>query len=287
MRLVFFHSADFFNFLFKLLFLYSLPFCYLKVPLIYESVMFCFWLSKKFVSFLLCIWILSLQFFQQLLLPNQFLFWVKKLFRQIWNFHFVFRFFILEFMANELTFITDRENVIVVKTDHHLIDPLGVGLNFINFLVQTQWISTISDCSRLILFIRGVHKNFFAVQEHDFRNVGVGEDSAWSWNSVFDSILFYALSLLVLFCLWGDLDLVNALVFVADWCVECTTDVNCSLIDQAQFLILSDKNTCDWLNVQTRSSQYLKFNRGIFKLVVINKPIVCAQKYSQIIILPS
>ena len=52
-----------------------------------------------------------------------------------------------------------------------------MGLNLINFLVETQRISTVSDGSRLIFFICGVHEHLFTVQEHDFGDVRIGEDA--------------------------------------------------------------------------------------------------------------
>jgi hypothetical protein len=54
-----------------------------------------------------------------------------------------------------------------------------MGLNLVDFLVETQGISTVSDGAWLIFLIGAVHKGFFTVEEHNFGDAGVGEDPAW------------------------------------------------------------------------------------------------------------
>ncbi len=232
MRLLFFHSTNLFNFSIIFLFFNPLPFGDFEVPFINQTIVFGFGLSQKFVSFLFSIRILCFQLIKQFLLSDHFLLRIKELFWQIWNFNLIFWIFVLELVANKLTLFTDRKNIIIVKTDDHLIDSFGMGLNLINFFVKTQGISTVSDGTRLIFFIGAVHESFFTVEENDFGDIWVGENSAWSWDSVFDCVFFYWLSFLIFLSLWSDLDFINALVLVADWCIKGTTDVYCSLINQ-------------------------------------------------------
>jgi hypothetical protein len=54
-----------------------------------------------------------------------------------------------------------------------------MGLNLKDFLVEIQGISTVSNGSGLILFIRGVHENLLTVQEHDFGDIRISEDTTW------------------------------------------------------------------------------------------------------------
>ena len=219
--------------------------------------MLSFWLTHKLVSFFFSVCVLCFELLQEFFLSDKFLFWIKEFLGKVRYFDFIFRIFVFKLVTNKLTLFSNRKDIIIIVANNHLIDFFGVRLEFINFLVQVKRIATISDRARLIFFISTVHENFFTVQKHNFRYVWVSENSTRRWNCILDCILLCHFTLFIFLSLWGYFDLINTLVLIADWRIECTTHVNCSLINQAQFFILPNEITSNRLNVQSWGCQNL------------------------------
>ena len=201
---------------------------------------------------------------------------IQKFLRQIWDLYFVLRLLVLEFIANQLSLFPCWEDVIIIKTNHHFVNPFGVRLKFINLFVQIERITAVSNGSRLILLVGAIHEDLFAVQEHDFGDVTVGKNSTWGWYSIFNEVVFDSFSLFVFLRFRCDFYFIDAFVFVTDRCVERSTDVNGSLINESQFLIFAYKNTGDGLDVKSRGCKNLKFDWRVLQLIVVDEAIICA-----------
>lgn len=232
MRLIPLQFADILDLPGVLLHLSSLSFINFEVPFINKPIVFCFGLSRRFVSFLLCVVILCFQLFHKFLLPDQLLLRVQELLRQIRNLHFVLQLFVFKLVTNELTLLPSWENIVVIEAYYHLVDSFCMWLQFINLFIQTQRITTVSDWPWLVFLVSAVQQDFLAIQKCDFGDVAVSEYPAWGWYSVLDQVLFHWLPFLVFLGPGGYFDLVNALVLTAYRGVECPSHINCPLIDQ-------------------------------------------------------
>ena len=159
-----------------------------EVPFIYESLVFCLWLSHGSISFLLCLRILLSELFKLALLGYKFHFGAEELFWKIWDLYLYFALFISEVIAKKFPFFSGREDVVIIMSDDKPIYPFRMGFDFINLFGRMKGKLTIPDGSRPF-FSCAIEENFLTVQESNFNDICIREYLSWHWNNVFVQLL--------------------------------------------------------------------------------------------------